>query len=99
MRVFLVTSAILGILAAQVGLTQGKPQATPSIEGVWKGTSTVTTGANVSANPNRQPNILIYTKGYYSLISENAGAVPRPPRAVLAPPRDANKLTDAEKLT
>jgi hypothetical protein len=67
------------------------------IEGVWRGTSTVVTGANASANRNRQPNIFIYTKGYYSMLTQDGGA-PARPRTVLDPPKDPARLTDAEKL-
>ncbi len=78
---------------------EARPPAAPSIAGVWLGTSYVATGANAVANPNRQPNIFIYTKGYYSTIRQDSDTTPPlPPRPVLAPPKDPNKLTDAEKL-
>jgi hypothetical protein len=46
MRTFLVSAAIIGIVAAsaaRVGFSQAKPAATPSIEGAWKRTSVVVT--------------------------------------------------------
>ena len=97
MRVFLLAGALVGVAASAVtaACTQAPP---PSpIEGVWKGVSTVTTGENASSNPNRLPNIFIYTKGYYAIVRQDGG-VPLPPRPVLDPPKDLSKLTDAEKL-
>ncbi len=97
MRTFLIAAAAVGIVASatSVGFSQAKPSATPSIEGVWMGTSTIVTGANAANSvPKRQPNIFIYTKGYYTMITMG-GTAPRP---VLAPPKDPAKLTDAEKL-
>lgn len=98
MRIFLVAIAALGILAstADIGLGQAKPAA-PSIEGVWVGTSAVTTGANASTNPKRLPNIHIYSKGYYSVLAQDA-AGPRPPRQAPPPVKTPGKPTDAEKI-
>ena len=47
--------------------------------------------------PNRLPNIVIYTKNYYSIVTQD-GRVPLPARKAVAPPKDPNKLTDAEKI-
>jgi hypothetical protein len=96
MRALLIAVAVVGVVAAaaSVGFSQGKPAATPSIEGAWKITSTVTTGANASTNKSWQPSIYIYTKEHYSHLFQTQAAE-RPP---LAAPKDANKLTDAEKL-
>ena len=93
MRAFLVAAAVVGIVAAAttVGFSQAKPSATPSIEGAWKRTSVVVTGANPSNTP-QQPNIYIYGKKYYAHVIENE------PRKPLPPPKDPNKLTDAEKI-
>ena len=63
------------------------------------GTSYVATGANAVANPQRQPNIVIYTKGYYGSVRQDSDTTPPlPSRPVLVAPKDPNKLTDAEKL-
>jgi hypothetical protein len=93
MRAFLFAAGVIGVAsaAATVGLTQAKPSATASIEGAWKRTSVVVTGANASKTP-QQPNIYIYGKKYYAHVIENT------PRKPLPPPKDPNKLTDAEKI-
>ena len=75
----------------------GTTAARHPIEGVWRGTSTASTGATPSSNPNRQPNIFIYSRGYYTIVRQDGG-LPVPPRLVLAAPKDAANLTNAEKL-
>ena len=93
MRVFLVSFAVAAFIASatSVGFTQGKPAATQSIEGAWKRTSVVVTGANASNTP-QQPSVYIYGKRYYAHVFEGQ------PRKPLPPPKDPNKLTDAEKI-
>jgi hypothetical protein len=71
-----------------------KPQA---IEGAWKLTSTVITGANASANRKQEPNVYLFKNGYYGFVSQDGGQE-APPRRTLQPPKDAAKLTDAEKI-
>jgi hypothetical protein len=95
MRNFLTAAVVMGIVtaAASVGFSQAKPSTLP-IKGVWKRVSTVTTGADPSNVSNWSPNVYIYTDKHYSHIFESDG-VRRPP---LAPPKDPDKLTDAEKL-
>jgi hypothetical protein len=95
MRAFLVAAAVTGVVsaAAVVGFTQAKPAGNLSIEGVWKGTTQTATGPNAVNIPDRQPNIVIYTKKYYGRVAAEGA-----PRAVLTPPKDAAKISDAEKL-
>lgn len=99
MRVFLIAAAVFGVVSstADVGFTQAKPAASLSLKGVWKATSIVVTGANASTNASRQPSLVIYTDKYFSVITLD-GSVPLPPRSMLKPLADPNKLTDAEKL-
>ena len=96
MRAFLVAVAVVGVVAsaADVGSSQAKPSAIPSLEGVWKNTSVIATGANAANSiPNRQPNINIWTKKHFSRVTADGQT-----RPVLAPPKDQAKLADAEKL-
>jgi hypothetical protein len=99
MRAFLLAASVVGIVtsATNVALTQSRASPSPSLEGVWRGTISVTTGANASTNTRRLPNIIIYTRRHYSVLSQDA-SVPRPPRQPVDPPRDPNNLTDAEKI-
>jgi hypothetical protein len=93
MKKILIAAAVVGVVAAavQVGFTQSRPAASPSIEGAWKRTSVVVTGANASNTP-QASNIYIYGKKYYAHVIENQ------PRKPLPPPKDPNKVTDAEKI-
>ncbi|HVH28753.1 MAG TPA: hypothetical protein VM818_18445 [Vicinamibacterales bacterium] len=96
MRACLVAVAVVGLVAAaaNVGFSQAKPAAPPSIEGVWRTTSVIATGPNAGNNiPDRPFNINIWTKKYYSRFLYDG-----PPRLVLAPPKDPNNLNTAEKL-
>lgn len=86
MRRFLVT---LLLLAPAPAFAQAK---IPSLEGVWKITSVVTTGANAASNAKPQPSLVIFTKGFYSYISVNSDA----PRPNIPAAKDPNKPTDAE---
>jgi hypothetical protein len=96
MRRLLIATAVVGIViaAASIGFSQAKPSAASSIQGVWKATSSVTTGANPSSDMDIPGSVVIYTKNHFSLLEINnprQGPVP-------APPKVAGKLTDAEKM-
>jgi hypothetical protein len=96
MRAFLIAGAVLGIgvLSSDVGFTQAKPSAAPSLEGVWEAVSVVATGPNAGKPiTNRQFNMNIWTKGYFSRIVYDG-----PPRSALLPVKDPNNLTTTEKL-
>ena len=86
MRRFLVTLLLLAPVSA---FAQAKA---PSIEGVWKITSVVTTGAGAASNTKPQPSLIIFTKGSYSYISVNSDA----PRPNAPAAKNPNKPTDAE---
>ena len=77
---------------------QGKRSAASLIQGVWRGTSIVTNDPNGGSVPTRLPNLFIYTKGYFVQVRQNGGPTPERERPVLAPPKDPNNLTEAEKL-
>jgi hypothetical protein len=96
MRRLLIAAAVVGVMAsaASVGFSQAKPSATPSIEGVWRKTSEVTTGTNPSSNPKVPASMVIYTKNHYSIVEMNSARQGPAP----APPKVAGKLTDAEKV-
>lgn len=70
-----------------------RAQTGPSLQGAWRVTEVVTTGANAESNPNPQPGLFLFTKQHYSIITVN-GTTPRKDYGT-AP--DPAKLTDAEK--
>jgi hypothetical protein len=96
MRRLLIAAAVVGIVASgsEVGFSQAKPSASPSIEGVWRTTSVVATGANPSSNMKVPASVVIYTKNHYSIVEMNNPRQLPPP----APPKVPGKLTDAEKV-
>jgi hypothetical protein len=83
--------AALLVLAPVYLFAQAKA---PSIEGVWKVTSVVATGAGAASNTSPQPSLVIFTKGYYSYTSLAGTA----PRAAATPAKDPAKPTAAEAL-
>ena len=96
MRRLLIAAAVVGIVAsvADVGFTQAKPSTTASIQGVWKITELVRTGANAANIKAPQPSLYIFTPRHYSIIAVN-GTQSRPPVPAFKNP---DKPTDAEKL-
>ena len=93
-RVFAVTVLLL------LGVAGLGAQTRVSLEGVWKIAERITPGSHPRANgvdvrqTNPRPNLLIFTKGYYSELIEMGGA----PRPAVAAPADPQKLTDSEKI-
>lgn len=69
-------------------------QGAASIQGAWRVTEVVVTGAGASSNKAPQPGIYIFTKQHYSIMLVR-GSAPRKAPAAAANPE---KLTDAEKL-
>jgi hypothetical protein len=96
MRAFLLALAVVGIVASMsdVAFTQAKPSPSPSIQGVWKITNLVRTGANAAKNGNPQPSLYIFTARHYSIISVNGTQA----RHEVAAFKNPDKPTDAEKL-
>ena len=92
--------ATLLVSVPTLGCTQAatpapaQEEAAPPIEGVWRITEIVTTGANAVTNASPQPGLVIFTRGHYSYLSVNGSAT----RPEFAPAKDPAKLTDAEKL-
>ena len=50
--------------ASVIGRSQG-----PSLEGAWRVTEVVVTGANASTNKTPQPGLYIFTKKHYSVVT------------------------------
>lgn len=84
---------VLTVLSASAAFAQTKSP----VEGVWKVAEVIPASSNAAEKPkpitNPQPGLLIFTKGYYSVvvvIGEN-------PRAEVEA-KDRQNLTDAEKI-
>jgi hypothetical protein len=71
-----------------------RAQATPSLQGVWRVTEIVETGANAATNKSPQPSLYMFTKQHYSIMTVNGTAA----RKDFGAPKDPLKLTDAEKI-
>ena len=84
---------VLSVLCTSAAFAQTKSP----VEGVWKIAEVVPASSNPAEKPtpitNPQPGLLIFTKGYYSVVVVT-GSNPR--AAVEA--KDRQNLTDAEKL-
>ena len=84
---------VLSVLSASAAFAQTKSP----VEGVWKAAEVIPASSDTTEKPkpitNPQPGLLIFTKGYYSVVAVT-GANPR--TAVDA--KDRQNLTDAEKI-
>jgi hypothetical protein len=89
----LVSAAFTLAFPAQAALAHRPPTA-KSFEGVWKITKVVRTGANAVTDTRPQPSLLIFYRGYYSIVRDAAGG----PRAASPAPKNPATLTDQEKL-
>src|SRR3990170_2698851 len=69
---------------------QAKKSADPGIQGVWRVTERETKGPNAGINKNVQPNLYIFTRTHYSIVSV-LGDKPRANQ-----PQDLAKATAAE---
>jgi hypothetical protein len=72
----------------------GQAQSAPSLQGAWRVSSIVVTGANASTNNSPQPGLYIFTGQHYSIMTVNGTAA----RKDFGAAQDPNRLTDAEKL-
>jgi len=64
------------------------------IEGVWKITEEVAPKSDSIINASPQPSLLVFTKGYFSMMIVKS----EQPRATVEPAKDPKNLTDAEKI-
>ena len=83
-------SFIAFALVILVSLTLAAQGSKNPVEGVWKVTEIVVTGANASTNSKPLPGYYIFTKNHYSIMTEN-GTTPRPSGV-------GNASSEAERL-
>ena len=69
-------------------------QAAPSIQGVWRVTEVVVTGANAATNRSPQPGLYVFTKQHYTIMTVNGTVA----RKDFGTPKDPAKLTEAERM-
>jgi Lipocalin-like domain len=69
-------------------------QSAPSLQGAWRVTEVVVTGANASTNTSPQPSLYVFTRQHYSIMTVNGTTA----RKGAGAPKDPARLTDAEKL-
>lgn len=69
-------------------------QSVPALQGAWRVTEVVVTGANASTNSSPQPGLYVFTRQHYSIITVGGTTARKSPPA----PKDPAKPTDAEKL-
>lgn len=67
-------------------------QTAASLQGAWRVTEIVVTGANAATNTSPQPGLYVFTGQHYSIITVNTV------RKNFGNPANAAKLTDAEKM-
>jgi hypothetical protein len=91
-----VSMLLIGLVASENSAVQSQTK-TP-VEGVWKVAEVLMPSKNAAEKgttiTNPQPGLIIFTKGYYSLLAVRG----REPRAAFAPAKDPENLTDAEKI-
>ena len=92
----MVSMLSIALVAAQNSAVQS--QSKSQVEGVWKIAEVQVPSKNPAEKgttiTDPQPGLLIFTKGYYSLLLVRGSQ----PRAAFAPAKDPEKLTDAEKI-
>ena len=86
-------SLVLSVLSANAAFAQTKSP----VEGVWKAAEVIPASSSTTEKPKSitspQPGLLIFTKGYYSMVLVT-GENPR----TAVEPKDRQNLTDAEKI-
>lgn len=85
--------SVIAVMLLVGGWALASAQA-PSLQGVWRVSEIVVTGANVSTNTSPQPGLYVFTKQHYSIVTVNGTAA----RKDVSPAKDPAKLTDAEKI-
>ena len=87
---------LIGLVASENSAVQR--QTKTQVEGVWKVAEVLVPSKNPAEKgttiTNPQPGLIIFTKGYYSLLAVRGSE----PRTAFAPAKDPANLTDAEKI-
>ena len=89
-----IKSAVTVTLLVVAGSVLARAQGAPSLQGAWRVTDVVVTGANAETNKNPQPGLYLFTQKHYSVVTDNATA----PRKQFGAAREPGRLTDADKI-
>ena len=85
----------LVVMLFVVGASEpARAQTASSLQGAWRVTKVVVTGANAQTNTAPQPGLYVFTKQHYSIVSIGG----TDSRKDFGPAQDPAKLTDAEKM-
>jgi hypothetical protein len=90
----LIASAAVAVAVVGISTTPAASQSASELEGVWKVSRVVVTGANPRSWEHPQATIWIFSRGYYSAVEDTSQAG----RTAPPPPKEPGKPTDAEKL-
>jgi hypothetical protein len=85
--------AAVAFTTAAAGASTRETPAAASLEGVWKITKVLTTGANARVDAHPQPGLQIIYRGYFSIVRDN-GSEPRKPSPAA---KDPTNPTDIDK--
>jgi hypothetical protein len=85
--------AALAFATAAAGAAAQETPTAASLEGVWKVSKVVTTGAGARVDTHPQPGLQIIYRGYFSIVRDN-GSEPRKPSPSA---KDPTNLTDTDK--
>jgi hypothetical protein len=85
--------AVVVVLLVLGGWVNTQSQS-PSLEGAWRVSEVVVTGANAATNKTPQPALYLFTKKHYSILAVQGTEARKP----FATATDPDKLTDAEKM-
>ena len=91
--IIIVAVAALALTTATATRAAQKTPTTSSLEGVWKITKVVRTGADARVDTHPQPGLQIIYRGYYSIVRDNSSAPRKPSPAA----KDPAHPTESEK--
>lgn len=86
-------AALLTLFLSFPALASAQATAANPIDGVWKISEVVTTGANAATVTSPQPGLIIFARGHYSWVGVNGTT----PRTQSPAAKDPANLTEAEK--
>ena len=87
-------AGVIVVVLVLAASTWARAQTTPSLQGAWRVTEIVVTGANAATNKSPQPSLYVFTRQHYSIMTVNGTA----PRKDFGTPKDPARLSDAEKM-